>query len=85
RALTAGLVSQVVPKDEGMRAAKALAAQSGKFDPKARITAKQFIKPLPREELAREKELFIELALRPTLKAALQKFVESNDPRPYLP
>lgn len=84
RALAAGLVSQVVPKQEGMRAAKALAAQSGKFDPKARITAKQFIKPLPREELAREKELFVELALRPTLKAALKKFVESDDPRPYL-
>ncbi len=85
RALAAGLVSQVVPKDEGLRAAQALAAQSGKFDPRARITAKKFIKPLPREELEREKELFVELALRPTLKAALEKFVQSDDPRPYLP
>lgn len=85
RAHELGLVSQVVGRGEGLEVARALAGQSGKFDPAARRAAKAFIKQLPREELAREKELFVELALRPTLLAALTKFVESTDLRPYLP
>ena len=43
------------------------------------------MKPLPREQLDEEKELFVRLALRPVLQAALKKFVESDDLRPYLP
>lgn len=85
RAHALGLCSQVVGKGEGIEAARALAAQSGRFDGAARRAAKAFIKPLPREELEREKELFVELALRPPLLAALTKFVESTDLRPYLP
>ncbi|MEZ4452346.1 MAG: enoyl-CoA hydratase/isomerase family protein [Nannocystaceae bacterium] len=85
RAHALGLCAQVVGKGEGIEAARALAAQSGKFDGTARRAAKAFIKRLPREELEREKELFVELALRPPLLAALTKFVESTDLRPYLP
>ena len=54
-------------------------------DPDARKTCKRFLKPLPQDQLAEEKEHFIRLAQRPILKLALKKFVESDDPRPYLP
>ena len=43
------------------------------------------MKSLPTDELEQEKDLFVRLALRPVLQAALKKFVESDDPRPYLP
>jgi enoyl-CoA hydratase/carnithine racemase len=85
KAMTANLVSQMVPPGEGLRAARATAAQCTKFDPDARRTCKRFLKPLPREQLAEEKEHFIRLAKRPVLQAALKKFVESDDVRPYLP
>ena len=85
KALAAGLVSQVVATGEGLEVARNLAAQSAKFDPTARKAAKAFIKHLPGEELARERELFVKLAKGPALLAALQKFVESTDLRPYLP
>ena len=78
KALAVGLVSQMVIAGEG------LAAQSGKFDDHARRAAKAFIKYLPSEELARERALFVELAQRPALLAALKRFVESTDLRPYL-
>lgn len=80
-----GLVSQIVAGGEGLAAARALAAQSAKFDPVARKAAKAFIKKLPREELAEERELFVRLAQGPALFAALKRFVESTDLRPYLP
>jgi len=85
RAHALGMIAQVVGRGEGLEAARSLAAQSGKFDATARRAAKTFIKHLPRAELDREKELFVELALRPPLLAALTKFVESTDLRPYLP
>ncbi len=85
KALAVGLVSQMVSGGEGLEAARALAAQSGKFDAVARRAAKAFIKPLPAEELARERALFLELARGPALMAALKRFVESTDLRPYLP
>lgn len=85
KAQAVGLVSQMVPVGEGVRAAMATARQSTKFDREAVRTCKQFMKPLPVEQLAAEKEHFIRLAQRPILKMALKKFVESDDPRPYLP
>lgn len=85
KAQTVGMVSQVVPTGEGLRAAWATARQATKFDREAARTCKRFMKPLPVEELAQEKEHFIRLAQRPVLKLALKKFVESDDPRPYLP
>jgi enoyl-CoA hydratase len=85
KAQSIGLVSQMVPVGEGLRAAMATARQATKFDREAAKTCKRFMKPLPLEELAQEKEHFVRLALRPVLKLALKKFVESEDPRPYLP
>lgn len=85
KALAAGLVSQMVPPGEGLRAARATAAQCTKFDPDAARTCKKFMKPLPLAELQQEKEHFLRLANRPLLEAALRKFVESDDVRPYLP
>lgn len=85
KAQAIGLVSQLVPVGEGLRAARATASQATKFDPEGRRICKAFLKPLPVAELAHERELFIKLATRPLLVAALKKFVESDDPRPYLP
>lgn len=85
KAQAIGLVSQMVPNGEGLKAARASAAQATKFDPDAVETTKRFIKPVPYAELEREKEHFLRLALRPTLREALRRFVESDDIRPYLP
>src|SRR5499433_83111 len=46
-----GLVSQVVSEGEALRAARATASQLGKFDRHTAATAKQFIKPIPYEDL----------------------------------
>jgi enoyl-CoA hydratase len=80
-----GLVSQVVGEDEALRAARATAAQIGKFDRETAVAAKQFIKPIPVEELRREIDIFCELFSRPTVQAGLKKFIESTDAQPYLP
>jgi enoyl-CoA hydratase/carnithine racemase len=80
-----GLVSQVVAEGEALRAARATAAQLGKFDRATAVAAKKFIKPIPHEELQRETEIFCELFARPAVQAGLQKFVESTDAQPYLP
>ena len=80
-----GLVSQVVSEGETLRAARATAAQLGKFDWQTAIAAKQFIKPIPQDELRREIDLFCELFPRPAVQAGLKKFVESTDAQPYLP
>jgi enoyl-CoA hydratase len=80
-----GLVSQVVAEGEALRAARATAAQMGKFDRTTAANAKRFIKPIPHEELRREIDLFCELIGRPTVQAGLKKFVESTDAQPYLP
>lgn len=80
-----GLVSQVVGEGEALRAARATAAQIGKFDRHTAATAKQFIKPIPHEELRAEIDLFCELFSRPAVEAGLRKFVETTDAQPYLP
>ena len=80
-----GLVSQVVAEGEALRAARATAAQVGKFDRHTSAAAKQFIKPIPYEELQREIDLFCDLFSRPAVQDGLKKFVESNDAQPYLP
>jgi enoyl-CoA hydratase len=80
-----GLVSQVVGEGEALRAARATAAQLGKFDRATAAAAKEFIKPIPREELRREIDIFCELFARPAVQAGLRKFVESTDAQPYLP
>jgi enoyl-CoA hydratase/carnithine racemase len=80
-----GLVSQVVAEGEVLRAARATANQIAKFDRETSVAAKQFIKPIPREELQREIDIFCELFSRPAVQAGLKKFVESKDAQPYLP
>jgi enoyl-CoA hydratase len=85
KAQAVGLVSQVVGEDQALRAARGTAAQLGKFDRRTSIAAKQFIKPIPHEELRREIDLFCELFAHPAVEAGLKKFVESTDAQPYLP
>jgi enoyl-CoA hydratase/carnithine racemase len=80
-----GLVSQVVAEGEAVRAARATAAQTGKFDRNTAIAAKKFIKPIPYLELQREIDIFCELFAQPAVEAGLKKFVESKDAQPYLP
>jgi len=80
-----GLVSQVVAEGEALRAARATAAQLAKFDYQTAATAKEFIKPIPDEELKREIDIFCDLFSRPAVQAGLKRFVESTDAQPYLP
>ena len=80
-----GLASQVVAEGEALRAARATAAQVGKFDRQTSATAKHFIKPIPYEELKKEIDIFCELFERPAVQAGLKKFVESTNAQPYLP
>lgn len=85
RAQSVGLVAQLAAEGEALRIARATAAQIAKFDAVTRAAAKKFIKPVPHEDLRREIDLFCELFARPTVMAALKKFVESTDAMPYLP
>jgi enoyl-CoA hydratase len=80
-----GLVSQVVGEGESLRAARATAAQIAKFDRQTSAAAKQFIKPIPYDELRREIDIFCDLFSRPAVQTGLKKFVESKDAQPYLP
>ena len=80
-----GLASQVVAEGEGLRVARATAAQLGKFDRSTAATAKRFIKLIPYDELRQEIDIVCDLYARPQVEAALKKFVESTDAQPYLP
>ena len=85
RAQAVGLVAQLAAEGEARKIAQATAAQVAKFDAVTRAAAKQFIKPIPHDELRREIDLFCKLFTRPEVMAALKKFVESTDAMPYLP
>jgi enoyl-CoA hydratase/carnithine racemase len=85
RAHQIGLVSQVVARGQALEVARKVAEQAARFDPFTTRVAKELTKPLPKAELAREKDLFIELLASPVVEAALRKFTESTDVRPYLP
>jgi len=85
KAQAIGLVSQVVSEGNALQAARSTAAQLGKFDRHTASAAKQFIKPIPVEELRQEIEIFCELFTRPAVEEGLRKFVESEDAQPYLP
>ena len=80
-----GLVSQVTGEGEALRAARAAAAQAGKFDRETTAAAKKFIKPIPYEDLKMEIDIFCGLFTKPAVEAGLRKFVESTDALPYLP
>ncbi len=85
KAQEVGLVSQVVPRGRGLETAIRVAEQAARFDAATTAAAKRFTKPLPREELARERDLFIEMLGSDVVSAALRKFVEDDSVRPYLP
>jgi enoyl-CoA hydratase/carnithine racemase len=85
RAQAVGLVAQLAAEGEALKLARATAAQITKFDAETRAAAKEFIKPIPHEELRREIDLFCQLFSRPAVMSALKKFVESSDAMPYLP
>ena len=85
RAQSVGLVSQLAAEGEALRLARGTAAQISKFDATARAAAKKFIKPALHEQLRREIDIFCELFARPAVMLALKKFVDSDDPMPYLP
>jgi len=85
KAQQVGLISQLVSEGEALRAARATAAQIGKFDRHTSATAKHFVKPIPHAELQREIDIFCELFSRPAVQAGLKRFVESTDAQPYLP
>jgi enoyl-CoA hydratase/carnithine racemase len=85
KAQTLGLVSQMVAQGKHIDAARAAAKQATRFDADAMRTTKAFMKPVPYAELEQEKAHFKRLAAGPVTEAALKKFVESTDLRPYLP
>jgi enoyl-CoA hydratase len=85
KAASIGLISQLAAEGEALRLARATAAQVKKFDQATSIAAKQFIKPIPYDDLRREIDLFCELFTRPAVEAGLKKFVESTEVQPYLP
>jgi enoyl-CoA hydratase/carnithine racemase len=80
-----GLVSQIAAEGEALRVARATASQVGKFDRRTTAAAKEFVKPIPYEELKREIDIFCDLYSRPAVEEGLRKFVESTDAQPYLP
>jgi enoyl-CoA hydratase/carnithine racemase len=85
KAQQVGLVSQIAAEGEALRLARATASQVGKFDRRTAVAAKEFIKPIPYEELKREIEIFCDLYSRPAVEEGLRKFVENEGPQPYLP
>lgn len=85
KALSLGLVSQVVPEKKGLDIAKRMAQQATKFDAEVFERAKTFIKPLPKKQLDQEKEIFIKLFQNPRVQQALKKFVTDESQQPYLP
>lgn len=85
KAQACGLVSQVTAEGQALSAARTTAAQICKFDAGTAAAAKQFIKPIPHEELRREIDIFCELFSRPAVEEGLRKFVERADAMPYLP
>lgn len=85
KAQSIGLASQVAADGDALRVARATAAQLRKFDRVTSVAAKRFIKPIPRDELRREIEIFCDLFERPAVEEGLRKFAGSADALPYLP
>lgn len=85
KAQQVGLVSQAVGEGEALKAARATASQLAKFDRRTAMVAKEFIKPIPYEELRQEIDIFCKLFAEPAVAAGLKRFVESTDAQPYLP
>src|SRR5436853_2937583 len=82
RAHDLGLVEKLAGEGEALRVSRCTATQVSKYDPVARAAAKEFMKPVPHEELREEIDIFCELFTRPEVMAALKKFVEDSGPMP---
>ena len=80
-----GLVSQIAAEGEALRVARATASQVGKFDRATSAAAKNFVKPIPHDELKREIDIFCDLYSRPAVEEGLRKFVQNESAQPYLP
>jgi enoyl-CoA hydratase/carnithine racemase len=80
-----GIISQLAGEGEALRVARAIAAQTTKYDAETRKAAKRFVKPIPYAELQREIDLFCKLFTRPAVLNLLKRFVESSEAMPYLP
>jgi enoyl-CoA hydratase/carnithine racemase len=85
RAHSVGLVSQLTARGQALDVARRVAEQAARFDAETTARAKAFAKPLPREELQRERELFYEMVRSDTTANALRRFTERSDAQPYLP
>src|SRR5437868_10833161 len=85
KAQQVGLVCQMVAEGESLRVARATADQLKKFDRRTSMAAKEFIKPIPYEELRREIEILCEVFAAPAVEAGLRRFAESTEAQPYLP
>src|SRR5260370_34296927 len=68
-----GLVSQIAAEGEALRVARATARQAGKFDRRTAAAAKEFVKPIPYEELKREIDIFFHLYSPPAVKEEFRK------------
>ena len=80
-----GLVSQITAEGEALRVARATASQVGKFDRRTAAAAKEFVKPIPHEELKREIDIFCDLYSRPAVEEGLRRFMENEGVHSYLP
>lgn len=80
-----GLVSHLAGEGHALQVARSMAQQVTKFDAETRMAAKRFLKPIPRDELKKEIDLFCELFARPVVMESLRRFVERDDPMKHLP
>lgn len=85
RAAELGIVSQVVAEGQAVEVARAVARQATRFDPAATARAKAFAKPLPRADLDREKQTFLQMVTEPNVLRSLTTFVNDRGPMPWLP
>jgi enoyl-CoA hydratase/carnithine racemase len=85
RAQQLGLCAHLVAKGEAAAAARSIAAQAARFDPKVVARAKDFAKPIPRDALRRERELFCEMVTSSVVIDALRRHATRTDALPYLP
>ena len=85
RAYELGLCAHLVAKGQSPDAARSIATQSARFDPRVVARAKHFAKPIPHEALLREQALFCELVTSPVVLDALRRHATRTDALPYLP
>lgn len=84
RAYEVGLIQSPVARGEATRVAIAMARQTARFSPDAVAATKRLTKPLQVAELEAEKDAFVALFAKPTVREALARFANSTDIRPYL-